>query len=145
MKGISLSSPRDKLVKLPVKDSGKSVQSGTKGIRFGIELKIKTLANRTIDMLKLFPGFCDWWFTMDEGQRSFIFEDLHVTMLKEFVNLTGMVEQKAEQLRSCIVKYFDNVPGFTQWKTVVAGADLRGRVNYQLKDHLWDEMRKAYM
>ena len=135
MTSIEIARPNTKLKDAPLKSDGTRQElQGEQRIRYAGELAVKILANRTIDMLKLFPGFCDWWFTMDEGQRSFIFEDLHMTMLSKFAHLTGFVEQKAEQLRDCIVEYFDGLSGFTQWKQVVAGADLRGRVNYQLKD-----------
>jgi hypothetical protein len=117
---------------------------GGKGLRFAAEVHVKALSNRTIDMLKTFPGFCEWWFGMDEGQRSFIFEDLHLVVLGKFIHLTGLVEERAEQMRDCVINYFDSIPGFTQWKHTVAGADLRGRVQYQLKDHLWEQMRKGY-
>lgn len=146
MTSISASKPSEKLLEPPLNADGERVElQGHQRNTFAAELKVKILANRTIAMLKEFPGFCDWWFEeLHQERRDYIHEELQIKMLNEFGRLRGLTEQKAEQMSDCVVRYFDNLPGFTQWTRVVAGADLRGRVNYQLKDHLWEEMRGAY-
>jgi hypothetical protein len=126
-------------------DGTRQELQGKQRLTFAAEMKVKMLANATIVMLKEFPGFCDWWFEeLEQERRDYIHQNLQMTMLAEFHRLSGLLEQKAEKMRDCVVRFFDKLPGFTQWKKVVAGADLRGRVNYQLKDYLWKEMRKAY-
>jgi hypothetical protein len=142
MSAISVGSNQERLTKTWLKDDGTRAElQGKHALTFQGELRCKILANRTIDMLKLFPGFCEWWFQMDEDRRSFIFSDLQMTILRTFAQQTGLLEQRAEQVRDVVVEYFDNMPGFTNWTKETAGADLRGRVHYQLKDHLWQEMR----
>ena len=146
MRNIVPGNLASRLQRVPERSDGTRVElQGQQRKTFAAELKVKILVNKAVALLKEFPGFCDWWFVeLDEDRRDYIHQNLHLKMLNEFSRLSGLTEQKAEAMRDCVVRFFDNLPGFTQWKSVVAGADLRGRVRHQLKDYLWEEMRGAY-
>jgi hypothetical protein len=133
-----------RLTEAPLKADGTRAElQGRQAISFAGELQVRILVNAAIVMMKEFPGFAEWWFQMDEIQRDYIHQELHMLMLAEFIQISGIPERKAEQLRDCVVAFFDRIPSFTQWQTMVLGSTLRDRINYQLKDLLWKEMRKA--
>ncbi len=115
---------------------------GQKHNEFMAEFKVRLVTNAVITFMKGFPGFTDWWFeTLEGDRRQYIHQELQVTLLNEFTRASGLLEQKAEVLRDCVIRFFDKLPTFSQWHQVTLGADLRGRIRHQLKDYIYKEIR----
>lgn len=135
--------PRDRLQPMIKNDTGKAIElQGQQRNNFMAELKMKILANAIIVFMKGFPGFSEWWFeVLPEENRTYVHNDLQVKILAEFPRLGGFVGEKATGIKDCVLRYFDRLPSFTQWRQVTLGADLRSRADHQLEEYIHQELR----
>lgn len=135
---------KSRLMDLKVKDSGESVElTGQQRATFMDEMKARTLANGTIMFLKGFPGFETYWFeTLDEAKRDFAHTKLQMVILDSMCRVSGFGMDKARGIKDEVIRYCDELPAFTQWKTVVLGSTLRERIDHQLTEYLYKELKR---
>jgi hypothetical protein len=125
------------------KDDGSAIEhQGAQLHRFADEFRMRLVANRVIVFLKEFPGFADWWFTINEAQRDYTHKLLRLTMLDRLGTISGTPYEKCTKLKDACIQVLDAMPGFNAWNSVVLGSSLRDRINYQLTDHMYQTFKR---